>query len=92
MAANISFLFVLPCSKKNNHFLPTDDSLFSSGQESDLEGNKENGTPAVKTNAAPKQVRSLTGGSGGGSGLFDDEDEDEDFFSGKSLKKSDSGR
>ncbi|XP_072247086.1 WASH complex subunit 2 isoform X2 [Leuresthes tenuis] len=67
-----------------------DNSLFSSGQESDSEGNKENGTPAVKTNAAPKQVRSLTGGSGGGSGLFDDEDEDEDFFSGKSLKKSDS--
>ncbi|KAM4591850.1 WASH complex subunit 2A isoform 2-T2 [Odontesthes bonariensis] len=67
-----------------------DNSLFSSSQESDSEGNKENGTPAVKTNAAPKQLSAGTGGSGGGSGLFDDEDEDEEFFSGKSLKKSDS--
>ncbi|XP_070833544.1 WASH complex subunit 2C isoform X1 [Chaetodon trifascialis] len=63
-----------------------DNSLFSSGNDSDSVGSKENGTPA-----APKQVPTLTGGVGGG-GLFDDEDEDDDddIFSSKSLKKSDS--
>ncbi|XP_040906025.1 WASH complex subunit 2 [Toxotes jaculatrix] len=61
-----------------------DNSLFSSGNDSDSVGSKENGTPVLKASAASKQ---LPAGAGG---LFDDEDEDDDFFSGKSLKKSDS--
>ncbi|KAM9344686.1 WASH complex subunit 2 [Symphorus nematophorus] len=63
-----------------------DNSLFSSGNDSDSVESKENGTPA-----ASKQVPTgVSGGGGGGGGLFDDEDEDDDFFSSKSLKKSDS--
>lgn len=63
-------------------------SLFSSGNESESEEGKENGSSAPKTNTVPKQ---LPGGvSGGGGGLFDEEEEDDDFFGGKSLKKSDS--
>ncbi|KAL7383544.1 hypothetical protein ABVT39_013014 [Epinephelus coioides] len=63
-----------------------DNSLFSSGNDSDSVGSKENGTPAPKT----KQVPSGAGVGRGGGGLFDDEDEDDDFFSDKSLKNSDS--
>ncbi|XP_008277986.1 WASH complex subunit FAM21 isoform X2 [Stegastes partitus] len=74
-----------------------DNSLFSSGNESDSDERKENGTAALKTSAASKQVPTGAaagggGGGGGGGGLFDDEDEDDDFFSGKSLKKSDSAK
>ncbi|KAK5617509.1 hypothetical protein CRENBAI_005090 [Crenichthys baileyi] len=65
-----------------------DNSLFGSGQSSDSEERKENGTPAVGTKAAPKQTPIGPSGAGVG-GLFDDEDDD-DFFSGKALKKSDS--
>ncbi|XP_061601201.1 WASH complex subunit 2 isoform X3 [Cololabis saira] len=60
-----------------------DNSRFTSRHDSDSEESKENGTSAVKTNAIPKLAPT-------GAGLFDDEDEDDDFFSGKSLKKSDS--
>ncbi|XP_044228878.1 WASH complex subunit 2 isoform X5 [Thunnus albacares] len=60
-----------------------DNSLFSSGNDSDSVESKENGAPATKTPATSKQVP-------GGGGLFDDEDDDDDFFSGKSLNKSDS--
>ncbi|XP_028278973.1 WASH complex subunit 2 isoform X3 [Parambassis ranga] len=67
-----------------------DNSLFSSGKDSDSEECKENGTSALKTPTAPKQVSAGAGVAGGG-GLFDDEEEDDDFFSSKSLKKSDSG-
>ncbi|GLD65051.1 SMC5-SMC6 complex localization factor protein 2-like isoform X3, partial [Lates japonicus] len=67
-----------------------DNSLFSSGNDSDSVRSKENGTPVPKTNAASKSVPSGAGIGGGGGGLFDDDDEDDDFFSGKSLKKSDS--
>ncbi|XP_074501953.1 WASH complex subunit 2 isoform X3 [Sebastes fasciatus] len=67
-----------------------DNSLFSSGNDSDSVGSKENGSPAPKTNAASKQVPTGAAVGGGGSGLFDEEEEDDDFFSGKSLKKSDS--
>ncbi|KAM4730529.1 WASH complex subunit 2C isoform 2-T2 [Anableps anableps] len=65
-----------------------DNSLFGSGQSSDSEERKENGTPAVGTKTAPRQTHTAPGGAGVG-GLFDD-DEDDDFFSGKTLKKSDS--
>lgn len=41
--------------------------------------------------ATSKQVSTGAGVVGGGGGLFDDE-EDEDFFRGKSLKTSDSGK
>ncbi|KAM9726555.1 WASH complex subunit 2 isoform 3-T3 [Menidia menidia] len=67
-----------------------DNSLFSSGHESDSAESKENGTLSVKGSTAPKQVHIGAIGSGVGSGLFDDEDEEDDFFSGKSLKKTDS--
>ncbi|KAM7385589.1 hypothetical protein PAMP_001666 [Pampus punctatissimus] len=60
-----------------------DNSLFSSGNDSDSVASKENGALAAKTPAASKQVP-------GGGGLFDDEDEDDDFFSGKRPNKSDS--
>ncbi|XP_053188839.1 WASH complex subunit 2 isoform X1 [Scomber japonicus] len=60
-----------------------DNSLFSSGNESDSVESKENGAPATKTPASSKQVAI-------GGGLFDDEEDEDDFFSGKSLKKSDS--
>ncbi|XP_067375929.1 WASH complex subunit 2 isoform X2 [Channa argus] len=68
-----------------------DNYLFSTGNDSDSVEAKENGAPALKTNAASKQVSTGASVAGGGSGLFDDE-EDDDFFSGKSLKTSDSGR
>lgn len=62
-----------------------ENSLFSSGNESDSAEGKENGTPAAKP-VISQQVP-----AGGGGGLFDDDDEDDDdFFSGKSLKKSES--
>ncbi|XP_071336712.1 WASH complex subunit 2 isoform X3 [Trachinotus anak] len=67
-----------------------DNSLFSSGNDSDSVRSKENGTPVPETSAASKPVP--TGGAvggGGGGGLFDDDEEDDDFFSSKSLKKSD---
>ncbi|XP_039995270.1 WASH complex subunit 2A isoform X2 [Xiphias gladius] len=71
-----------------------DNGLFSSGNDSDSVGSKENGTPVPKTNIASGPVPTGAGAGGGGGGLFDDEDdeddEDDDFFSGKSLKKSDS--
>ncbi|KAM7408716.1 hypothetical protein PAMA_002439 [Pampus argenteus] len=60
-----------------------DNSLFSSGNDSDSAASKENGALAAKTPAASKQVP-------GGGGLFDDEEEDDDFFSGKRPNKSDS--
>lgn len=88
MTADIMSSSASSSSTKPNDFLSTDNSLFSSGNDSDSVKSKENGTPA-----APKQVP--TGpGAGGGGGLFDDEDEDEDddFFGGRSLKKSDSGK
>uniref|UniRef100_A0AAQ5XDT8 FAM21/CAPZIP domain-containing protein n=1 Tax=Amphiprion ocellaris TaxID=80972 RepID=A0AAQ5XDT8_AMPOC len=69
-----------------------DNSLFSSGNESDSEERKENGTAPLKTSAASKQVPTGAAAGGGGGGLFDDDDEDDDFFSGKSLKKSDSAK
>ncbi|XP_045926853.1 WASH complex subunit 2 isoform X1 [Micropterus dolomieu] len=65
-----------------------DNSLFSSGNDSESVESKENRTSAPKTNAASKQVPA--GAGVGGGGLFDDEDEDDDFFSGKSLNKSES--
>ncbi|KAM4607796.1 WASH complex subunit 2A [Polymixia lowei] len=65
-----------------------DNSLFSSGNDSDSVESKENGTPVrPKAQAAVKQVPA--GGGGGGGGLFDDDDED-DFFTAKSLTKSSS--
>ncbi|XP_054885666.1 WASH complex subunit 2C isoform X2 [Poeciliopsis prolifica] len=68
-----------------------DNSLFGSGQISDSEERKENGTPGVGTKTAPTQTHTGAAGGGGGGvrGLFDD-DEDDDFFSGKTPKKSDS--
>lgn len=83
----ISLLLVLQSSSiKPNHFLPTDNSLFSSGNDSDSVESKANGAPATKTPSTSKQLP-------GGGGLFDDEyDDDDDFFSGKSLNKSDSGK
>lgn len=80
---------------KVSHFLPTESSLFSSGNNSESEESKQNGTPAPKTTAPSKQVP--VGAVRGGGGLFDDEeddddDDDDDFFSGKSLKKADSGK
>lgn len=68
-------------STKSNHILSADNNLFSSGNDSDSVESKENGTPAT-----PAQVS--TGARVGG--LF--EDEEDDFFSDKSLKKSDSGK
>ncbi|XP_038148890.1 WASH complex subunit 2 isoform X2 [Cyprinodon tularosa] len=65
-----------------------DNSLFGSGQNNDSEERKENGTPAAGTKASPKQTPARPSAAGIG-GLFDDEDED-DFFSGKTLKQSDS--
>ncbi|XP_068424088.1 WASH complex subunit 2 isoform X2 [Clinocottus analis] len=66
-----------------------DNSLFSSGIQSESVESKENGTPVPKTSAASKQVPSgATFGEGGG--LFDEDEEDDDFFSGTSLIKSDS--
>lgn len=68
--------------------LSAETNLFSSRNDADLVETKENGTPALKSNATSKQVS--TGDLGGrGGGLFDDDDDD--FFSGKSLKTSDSG-
>ncbi|XP_013888877.1 WASH complex subunit FAM21 isoform X2 [Austrofundulus limnaeus] len=72
-----------------------DNRLFSSGQDSDSEERKENGTPAVRTHVAPKQTPTgaAAAAAGGGKGLFDDDDEeeeDDDFFGGKSPKKPDS--
>ncbi|XP_071770230.2 WASH complex subunit 2 isoform X2 [Centroberyx gerrardi] len=68
-----------------------DNSLFSSGNDSDSVESKENGTPVKpKTRAAPKQAPTGGGGGAAAGGLFDDEEEDDDFFSGKSLKKSSS--
>lgn len=79
---------------KVSHFLPTESSLFSSGNNSESEESKQNGTPAPKTTAPSKLVP--VGAVRGGGGLFDDEedddDDDDDFFSGKSLKKADSGK
>lgn len=80
---------------KVSHFLPTEGSLFSSGNNSESEESKQNGTPAPKATAPSKQVP--VGAVRGGGGLFDDEeddddDDDDDFFSGKSLKKADSGK
>ncbi|XP_063347429.1 WASH complex subunit 2 isoform X2 [Pelmatolapia mariae] len=63
-------------------------SLFSSGNNSESEESKQNGTPAPKTTAPSKQVP--VGAVGGGGGLFDDEEDDDDFFGGKSRKKADS--
>ena len=68
-----------------------DNGLFSSGNDSDSVGSRENGTPVPKTSAASKVVPTGTGAGGGGGGLFDD-DEDDDFFSGKIVKKSVSGK
>lgn len=73
-----------------SHFLPTESSLFSSGNNSESLESKQNGTPAPKTTAPSKQVP--VGAVRGGGGLFDDEEGDDDFFSGKSLKKADSGK
>lgn len=70
-------------STKANHILSADNNLFSSGNDSDSVESKENGTPTT-----PAQVS--TGVHVGGGGLF--EDEEDDFFSDKSLKKSDSGK
>lgn len=67
-----------------------DNSLFRSGNGSDSVESKENGTPVPKTSAASKQVPTGAGVGGGVGGLFDDEEEDDDFFSGKSLKQSES--
>ncbi|KAM6922649.1 WASH complex subunit 2 [Lycodopsis pacificus] len=67
-----------------------DNSLFSPRIGSDSVESKENGTPVPKTNAASKQVPAGAGFGERGGGLFDEEDEDDDFFSGKSLTKSDS--
>lgn len=73
------------------NFLLSDNGLFSSGRDSDLEEGKENGTPAVRTHVAPKQTPPGAAVAGGGKGLFDDdEEEDDDFFGGKSPKKPDS--
>lgn len=74
-------------STKPNHVLSADNNLFSSGNDSDSLESKENGTLAT-----PRQVPTGAGVGGGGGGLFEDEDEDDDFFSGKRLKKSDSGK
>ncbi|XP_026210937.1 WASH complex subunit 2 isoform X3 [Anabas testudineus] len=68
-----------------------DNNLFSSGNDPASVETKENGTPAPKTSAASKQVSTGAGVGAGGGGLFDD-DEDEDFFSGKTLKTSDSAK
>ncbi|XP_029376448.1 WASH complex subunit 2 isoform X2 [Echeneis naucrates] len=58
-----------------------DNSLFSSGNDSDSVGSKDNGTPVPKPASKPVAV----------GGLFDDEEEeDDDFFGSKSLRKSDS--
>lgn len=92
MTANIMSLSALSSTTKPNHFLSTDNSLFTSGNDSGSVESKENGTAAPKTNAASKQVPTRASLGGGVGGLFDDEDEDDDFFSGKSLKKSDSGK
>lgn len=85
MSFYITSLCAILSSVKPSDFLPTDNSLFSSGNDSDSVESKENGALATKTHATSKQVSV-------GSGLFDDEDDDDDFFSGKSLKKSDSGK
>lgn len=69
-----------------------DNNLFSSGNESDSEERKENGTAPLKTSTASKHVLTGAAAHGGGGGLFDEDDEDDDFFSGKSLKKSDSAK
>lgn len=89
VTADITFLSASSFSTKPNPVVSTDNSLFSSGNDSDSVESKENGTPT-----ASKQVPTGAGVGvgGGGGGLFDDEDEDDDFFSGKSLKKSDSGK
>lgn len=88
--ASITSLSASSYSTQPNHFLATDNSLFSSGNDSESVESKENRTSAPKTNAASKQVPA--GAGVGGGGLFDDEDEDDDFFSGKSLNKSESGK
>lgn len=90
MKSNITSLSTSSSSNKSNNPFSTDNNLFSSGNDSDSVETKENGAPGPKTNASSKQVSTGAGFGGGGSGLFDD-DEDEDFFSGKSLKASDSG-
>lgn len=75
------------------NFLISDNSLFSSGHDSDSEERKENGTPAVRTHVAPKQTPTGGAAAAGGKGLFDDdEEEDNDFFGGKSPKKPDSSK
>ncbi len=71
--------------------MSTENSLFSSGNDSDSVESKENGAPAA-SKPLPTGAAVGGGGGGGGGGLFDDEDEDDDFFSSKSLKKSDSGK
>lgn len=53
---------------------------------------KENGTRVPKTNAASTSAPAGAAFGEGAGGLFDDEDEEDDFFSGKSLIKSDSGK
>lgn len=67
-----------------------DDSLFPSGLDSDSVTSKENGTRVPKTNAASTPAPAGAAFGEGAGGLFDDEDEEDDFFSGKSLIKSDS--
>nr|XP_043902136.1 WASH complex subunit 2 isoform X1 [Solea senegalensis] len=61
-----------------------DNSLFSSGNDSDSVASKENGIPVPKANAPPKLVPTGTAVVGGG--LFDDDEEEDDFFSGKAEK------
>ncbi|XP_035028958.1 WASH complex subunit 2 isoform X3 [Hippoglossus stenolepis] len=60
-----------------------DNSLFSSGKDSDSVESKENGTPVPKTSAPSKAVPA---GAGLGGGLFDDE-EDDFFNAGKEKPK-----
>ncbi|KAL6101862.1 washc2c [Pungitius sinensis] len=67
-----------------------DDSLFRSGGDSDSLKSKENGTRVPKTNTASTPAPAGAAFGEGAGGLFDDEDEEDDFFSGKSLIKSDS--
>ncbi|XP_070696786.1 WASH complex subunit 2 [Pempheris klunzingeri] len=59
-----------------------DNSLFSSGNDSDSVESTENGTPSASKNVPAASA------VGGGGGLFDDDDEDDDFFGGKSLNKA----
>lgn len=88
--SNFTSLSTSSSSNKSNNLLSTDNNLFGSGNNSESVESKENGVPGPKTNAASKQVSTGAGVGGGGGGLFDDDDDD-DFFSGKSLKTSESG-